>query len=126
MFKKILVPLDGSAGSKRALTAAIDLAQKYVARLCVLSVEEHLPVYALVADPIRQPTLAVRLLPIGANGKAHNQGCCYDGKPFPAPKVSGLPVHPGRLPVRKRGLRPRGLQSTIHMRTLPAQTERLW
>ncbi|MDO8692244.1 MAG: universal stress protein [Dehalococcoidia bacterium] len=54
MFKKILVPLDGSVGSERALKTAIDLGEKYDACLCVLSVEEHLPVYAATVGEVQE------------------------------------------------------------------------
>ncbi len=54
MFRKILVALDGSAGSRRAFMAAIDLAKKYDARLHVLSVEEHLPAYAATVGELEE------------------------------------------------------------------------
>lgn len=43
LFRNILVANDGSEGSRKALVAAIDLAQIYDAELHVLTVEEHLP-----------------------------------------------------------------------------------
>lgn len=46
MFKKILVANDGSAGAKRALQVAIDLAKKYNAELHSISVEKGMPHYA--------------------------------------------------------------------------------
>lgn len=54
MFSKILVALDGSAGSRRALMAGIDLARKYDARLHVLSVEERLPAYAATVGEVEE------------------------------------------------------------------------
>jgi len=46
MFAKILVGLDGSDGSKRALEQALALARLTGASVHALSVEEHLPAYA--------------------------------------------------------------------------------
>jgi nucleotide-binding universal stress UspA family protein len=45
MFKTILVGLDGSAGSRKALRVAILLAQEHEARLWTVGVEERLPQY---------------------------------------------------------------------------------
>lgn len=52
MFSKILVALDGSAGSRRSLLAAMDLAKRYNARLHALSVEERLPAYAATVGEV--------------------------------------------------------------------------
>ncbi len=41
MIQKILVPIDGSESSKRALNFAFDLAQKYSAEILVLTVVEY-------------------------------------------------------------------------------------
>ncbi len=46
MFKIILVGLDGSPGSRKALRVAILLAQEQEARLWTVGVEERLPQYA--------------------------------------------------------------------------------
>lgn len=54
MFKRILVGLDGSEGSKRALDAALHLAQEQGAELLGLSVEEHLPRYAAMVDEVEE------------------------------------------------------------------------
>ncbi len=45
MYKKILVAYDGSAGSEKAIQAAMQLAHELDAELWVLSVEEELPQY---------------------------------------------------------------------------------
>lgn len=45
MFKKVLVAYDGSDGSKRALTKAIELAASFQAEFHSISVEEDLPQY---------------------------------------------------------------------------------
>jgi nucleotide-binding universal stress UspA family protein len=50
MFKNILVAYDGSKGSERALTMAINLAREQEAALWVLSVAEHLPRYPATID----------------------------------------------------------------------------
>ena len=52
MFRKILVAYDGSAGAKRALEVAVDVAQKYNAELWALSVEEHLPKFAATVGEV--------------------------------------------------------------------------
>jgi nucleotide-binding universal stress UspA family protein len=41
MFKRILVPIDGSTYSKRAIPIAIDVAQKFQSDVLVLHVNEH-------------------------------------------------------------------------------------
>ena len=41
MFNKILVAIDGSSYSKDALPVAIEVAQRFGSRLCVLHVAEH-------------------------------------------------------------------------------------
>jgi nucleotide-binding universal stress UspA family protein len=46
MYKRILVPVDGSATSRRGLRAAIDLAKSQRARLFVLNVVDVMPLYA--------------------------------------------------------------------------------
>ena len=54
MFKRILVGLDGSAGSKRALGVAIGLAVEQGAELRAVSVEERLPHYAAMVDEVEE------------------------------------------------------------------------
>jgi nucleotide-binding universal stress UspA family protein len=46
MFEKILVALDGSEGSQKALAAAVELARTFHAELHSLAVEGKLPAYA--------------------------------------------------------------------------------
>jgi len=46
MFKRILVPVDGSATSRRGLRAAIDLAKAQRARLIILNIVDAMPVFA--------------------------------------------------------------------------------
>jgi nucleotide-binding universal stress UspA family protein len=46
MYKRILVPVDGSATSRRGLRAAIDLAKTQRARLVILNVVDAMPVLA--------------------------------------------------------------------------------
>jgi nucleotide-binding universal stress UspA family protein len=46
MFKHILVPVDGSATSRRGLRAAVDLAKTQRARLVILNVVDAMPVLA--------------------------------------------------------------------------------
>jgi nucleotide-binding universal stress UspA family protein len=46
MYKRILVPVDGSATSRRGLRAAIDLAKTQRARLVILNVVDAMPVFA--------------------------------------------------------------------------------
>jgi nucleotide-binding universal stress UspA family protein len=52
MFKRILIGLDGSAGSKKALSAAIRLAIEQQAELLAVSVEERLPHYAAMVSEV--------------------------------------------------------------------------
>ena len=52
MFTRILVAFDGSPGSRRALRAAIQLAQEHGAELWTISVEEHLPRYAATVSEL--------------------------------------------------------------------------
>ncbi len=54
MFQKILLAFDGSAGAKRALEVALDLAQRYHAELWALAVEERLPHYAATVGEMEE------------------------------------------------------------------------
>jgi len=51
MYKRILVPVDGSATSRRGLRAAIKLAKVQKARLAILNVVDLVPVYATPEAP---------------------------------------------------------------------------
>jgi nucleotide-binding universal stress UspA family protein len=46
-FSKILIAHDGSEGANKALAASIDLAKRFQSELHLISIEEHLPHYAL-------------------------------------------------------------------------------
>jgi len=52
MFTRILVANDGSAGARRALELAVDIAARYGAELHSISVEEGLPHYAATIDEV--------------------------------------------------------------------------
>ena len=52
MFDKILVADDGSAGARRAVEMAADLAARYQAQLHSVTVEEELPRYAATMDEV--------------------------------------------------------------------------
>lgn len=54
MFRRILVGLDGSAGSRRALGVAVQMAATYGAELLTLSVEEGLPHYAAMVGEVQE------------------------------------------------------------------------
>jgi nucleotide-binding universal stress UspA family protein len=54
VYRKILVALDGSEASKKALGAAIQLAGSHAAGLCALGVEEHLPHYAATVGEVEE------------------------------------------------------------------------
>lgn len=51
MFGRILVAIDGSEHARRALTVAVDLAQKYGATLCAVSVA-HIPEFSDLRDEV--------------------------------------------------------------------------
>lgn len=50
MYQKVLVAVDGSAGSKTALQRAVRLASEAEASLHALAVEDHLPKYVATID----------------------------------------------------------------------------
>lgn len=52
-YRKILVPLDGSPGSWKALRMALVIAGLSGAGVVALSVEEHLPQYAATVDEVQ-------------------------------------------------------------------------
>lgn len=54
VFKKILVAYDGSPGARRALKAAIELADQSDAELHCISVEEKLPYYAATLGEVEE------------------------------------------------------------------------
>ena len=53
MFRKILVAYDGSEGAKAALRVGIGLAKSLGAELRSISVEEHLPHYAVTVGEVQ-------------------------------------------------------------------------
>lgn len=52
MYKKILVPVDGSEGGWKCLAAAKELAEKFNAKLLVLNVVQHLGGASILAGPV--------------------------------------------------------------------------
>jgi nucleotide-binding universal stress UspA family protein len=54
MYRKILVGLDGSVGSQKALAAAITLAKEFQAELISISVKERLPHYAATVGEVME------------------------------------------------------------------------
>ena len=54
LYKKIMVPLDGSQASWKALRKALELAQVSQAEMVALSVEEQLPHYAATIDEVQE------------------------------------------------------------------------
>ena len=54
MFRKILLAYDGSAGARRALDVALELAHGSYAELWALAVEERLPHYAATIDEVAE------------------------------------------------------------------------
>jgi nucleotide-binding universal stress UspA family protein len=54
MFQKILVAYDGSAGAKRALDVAIELARAAHGEVWALGVEERLPHYAATVSEMEE------------------------------------------------------------------------
>ena len=53
MFRKILVAYDGSDGAKAALRIGVGLAKRLTAELHSVSVEEHLPHYAVSVGEVQ-------------------------------------------------------------------------
>ncbi len=53
MFRRILVAVDGSEGSRVALKLGIELAKALGAELVSISVEEHLPYYAASISEVK-------------------------------------------------------------------------
>jgi len=54
VYRKILVAYDGSPGARRALMAAIELADQSDAELHCISVEEKLPYYAATLGEVEE------------------------------------------------------------------------
>lgn len=54
VYRKILVALDGSEASRKALRAALGLARAHGAALHALGVEEHLPHYAATVGEVEE------------------------------------------------------------------------
>lgn len=54
MFRKILLAYDGSAGARRALDVALELAHSSHAELWAVAVEERLPHYAATIDEMEE------------------------------------------------------------------------
>ena len=54
VFRKILVAYDGSPGARRALNAAIELADQSDAEVHCISVEEKLPYYAATLGEVEE------------------------------------------------------------------------
>lgn len=57
MFTKILVPVDGSEGSWRALAAAVELGEKFASELLVVNVIQPYNNAALLAIPLDHATV---------------------------------------------------------------------
>jgi nucleotide-binding universal stress UspA family protein len=77
-FERILVAIDGSAGSARALDAAIDLAAATGSTLTALAVEGPLPAYAATLGEVeevkREKDTFFAELTAGARAKAERAG----------------------------------------------------
>lgn len=58
MFKKILVPVDGSEGSWRALNTAVELGEKFDSELLVVNVIQPYNNAALLAVPLDHATVS--------------------------------------------------------------------
>lgn len=58
MFKKILVPVDGSEGSWRALNSAVELGEKFGSELIVVNVIQPYNNAALLAVPLDHATVS--------------------------------------------------------------------
>ena len=81
MYKRIFVPVDGSATSRRGLRAAIALAKSQRARLVVLNVVDAMPIFAtleggMAFDPRLIQTLRAggRKILAGAAAEAKKRG----------------------------------------------------
>lgn len=89
MFHKLLVAIDGSRQGSAAIAAAVDLAQRYQASLCLLHAFPH--VSDLLGTPYHEQLLAARTL-IGQQllDIALNQA--GDSVPVTAKLVEGPPA----------------------------------
>ncbi len=58
MFKKILVPVDGSEGSWRAMSAAVEIGAKFAGDLVVVNVIQPYNNAALLAVPLDHATIS--------------------------------------------------------------------
>lgn len=65
MFKRILVPVDGSATSRRGLRAAADLAKSQRAKLIILNVVDAMPLFATLEGAVPYDPAIVESLRAG-------------------------------------------------------------
>src|SRR5919202_1470185 len=82
MYRHILVGLDEGAGAQQAFESAMELARVHGATLTVLSVEEHLPVYAAsigeVEETVQELSTRFHQLQQGAVQQAAARGLAVE------------------------------------------------
>lgn len=84
MYQKLLVAYDGSPGSERALSSAIELSQFFGARLHILAVAEYSPLGVATMDEFQEEhkrlTAHYTRVLEHARSRADEQGCVVETK----------------------------------------------
>jgi len=100
MFRRLLVAYDGSAGAKRALETAVDLARRDDATLFGLVIASHLPRYGATVGEVEEERLygeqeGARLLEDGVGLRRPARRPAGDREPARPSRAGDRPGGPG-------------------------------
>ncbi|MFC2024565.1 universal stress protein [Chloroflexota bacterium] len=89
MYKKILVPLDGSKLAECSLLHAANIAKAFAAEIVLVSVTERVKSFAIIDDPSQ--SLGVKLMP-EATGKLQKQAQRYLDRVAKGLELQGIKI----------------------------------